>query len=130
MELKDITTRHHVPTEYTSELFKNKAVIRSEQEVKGFDMVYIPIKESIHLDFLNGNIAAYEKMIEKDQEKSIESFKDLIKNFDSRMLKLNEHKITIQRSTGLVIDGNHRIAILIWLRLIEEELPEKFIKYV
>lgn len=91
-----------------------------------------PLNQSIHFKTLkNNDFTDYEKLISstKQEEHSVNSFKNLNKCFSLKKMEPIFLKFNNQLKKFLVEDGCHRLAIITHKNIFSEELPEKYIKH-
>lgn len=90
----------------------------------------IPIKKSIHFNSLvNNNYELYNELIIKTKQKehSLQNFKNLIENFDIK--KMNKIKIQYNNIIDkyVIQDGLHRISILLFKKIIDDNIPLEYL---
>ena len=131
MKLGDIQVRHWIVTDKLSHCITSGWKKDDYRPPTG-TMYKLPLNESIHYQALvQDDFSAYEELIlsTHQEEHSIEKFKQLRDSLNIKLLSQERHKITID-ANGIVQDGVHRLSILLKKKLIEEEIPDKWIKKV
>ena len=131
MKLENIQVRHWIVTDKLSHCISSGWKKDDHRPPKG-TMYRLPLSESIHYQALVQNdFSDYEELIlsTQQEEHSVEKFKQLRDSLNMELLSQEGHKITIDKK-GIVQDGVHRLSILLKKNLIEEEIPDKWIKKV
>ena len=131
MKLDQIQVRHWIVTEKLDHCITSGWTKDDYRPPVG-TMYKLPLNESIHYRALvRKDFSDYEELIRSTQqeEHSVEKFKHLRDFLNLDLLSQEKHKITIDKK-GVVQDGVHRLSILLKKNLIEEEIPDKWIKKV
>ena len=131
MKLGDIQVRHWIVTDKLNHCI-TRGWKKDDYRPPTGTMYKLPLSESIHYQALvQDDFSAYEELIlsTHQEEHSIEKFKQLRDSLNIKLLSQERHKITID-TKGIVQDGVHRLSILLKNKLIEEEIPDKWIKKV
>tara|TARA_B110000208_G_C11756952_1_gene425494 strand:- start:147 stop:1199 length:1053 start_codon:yes stop_codon:yes gene_type:complete len=89
---------------------------------------YFNLFDTIHFNtLLNNSYDLYENLVinTKQKEHSVEIFKNFLINFDIRKMQKIKLEYNLKYNKYIILDGNHRLAILIFKKIFNEEIPLK-----